>query len=45
MDKEARMLRFPMRPMSRFRDVGPIDRLALRVESYAGVGGGLMRSV
>lgn len=42
MDKEARMLRFPYSTdVAVPETVGPIDRLVLRVESYAGVGGGL----
>jgi len=42
MDKEARMLRFPYATdVAVPESVGPIDRLVLRVESYAGVGGGL----
>ena len=42
MDEEARMLRFPYSTdVAVPETVGPIDRLVLRVESYAGVGGGL----
>jgi hypothetical protein len=42
MDKEARMFRFPyLTDVAVPESVGPIDRLVLRVESYAGVGGGL----
>jgi hypothetical protein len=42
MDKEARMLRFPYATdVTVPESVGPIDRLVMRVESYAGVGGGL----
>ena len=42
MDKEARMLRFPYSTdVAVPEDVGTIDRLVLRVESYSGVGGGL----
>jgi hypothetical protein len=42
MDKEAGMLRFPYATdVAVPESVGPIDRLVLRVESYAGVGGGL----
>jgi hypothetical protein len=42
MDKEARMLRFPYATdVAVPESVGSIDRLVLRVESYAGVGGGL----
>ena len=42
MDKGARMLRFPyLTDVTVPESVGSIDRLVLRLESYAGVGGGL----
>ena len=42
MDKEARMLQFPyLTEVAVPENVGSIDRLLLRVESYAGLGGGL----